>query len=92
MTYARRVDGSHAEVRDTLRRLGFTVEDTSRFGGGFPDLIACRCGRLYFVEVKTARGKLRASQVEFKQRWRDHYFVLRSTADVLRWAGVTERP
>jgi|TARA_R110002110_G_scaffold344363_2_gene554318 hypothetical protein len=35
-----------------LRRAGWAVHDTSRLGGGFPDLVAGRDGRVVLIEVK----------------------------------------
>jgi hypothetical protein len=52
MAYARKVDRNHSEIRDTLRALGWHVEDCSRVGGGFPDLIALKGKRVEFCEVK----------------------------------------
>lgn len=85
MTYARRTDSSHAEVRDTLRKLGYTVIDTSRFGGGFPDLVCWGPdARICFVEVKAARGRLRAAQEKFAASC-PRYVVLRSAEEAIRW-------
>lgn len=65
MRRAARIDGTHAEVVETLRKCGWTVHDTSRLGGGFPDVVASRAGIVRLVEIKTAKGKLRPLQVQF---------------------------
>ena len=52
MTWRRRVDRNHKEIRDGLRACGFDVWDCSRFGGGFPDLLVYAHGRLFLLEVK----------------------------------------
>jgi hypothetical protein len=45
------------------------VDDTSRFGGGFPDLVvADRYGRVWLVEVKTPSGRLTEAEVEYVLR------------------------
>jgi Holliday junction resolvase len=86
MTYARRTDSSHAEVRDTLRKLGYAVVDTSRAGSGFPDLVVCdREGRTVLVEVKARTGRLRASQERFRENWPGRYVVLRSAEEAVQW-------
>jgi hypothetical protein len=86
MTYARRTDLSHAEVRDTLRKLGYVVIDTSRVGGGFPDLMLCgHDGATVLVEVKAKTGKLRASQERFRENWPGRYVVLRSAEEAVQW-------
>jgi Holliday junction resolvase len=56
MTFARRVDGTHAEVMQALRACGWLVADTSRLRG-FVDLVAQKPGRTLLIEVKTATGK-----------------------------------
>lgn len=53
--YARRVDTTHAPVRDALRKVGATVLDTSRLGDSAPDLIVGWQGRTLAVEVKWNR-------------------------------------
>lgn len=49
---AARVDANHGAIRDALRACGWTVLDTSKYGHGFPDLLAVKDGRLEFIEVK----------------------------------------
>jgi hypothetical protein len=63
-----------------LRRFGYLVHHTrpatNRRGRwstplqgvpGFPDLIVARAGRVLYLELKSARGRLSADQ----ERWRD---------------------
>ena len=47
-----RVDANHADIVATLRACGWYVHDTSRLGGGFPDLVCARAGKVILVEVK----------------------------------------
>lgn len=61
----KRVDTTHAQIRDGLRDLHVTVYDASMFGRGFPDLVCGYRGRLVLLEVKTPGGKLRQSQIDF---------------------------
>lgn len=53
-----RVDANHAQVVQALRSCGWTVIDTSRLGGGFPDLVAARAGRIELIEVKDGKKPL----------------------------------
>lgn len=54
---AAKVDASHAEVRDGLRALGWSVLDTSAVGGGFPDLVVGVGGQLPpFAPPQLGRG------------------------------------
>lgn len=52
MSYRKRVDAKQGEIVSAFRRLGWYVHDTSRFGGGFPDVVCARGGQLILVEVK----------------------------------------
>lgn len=47
-----KVDANHAAVVQALRAAGWCVQDTSRLGGGFPDLVIAKGGRVELVEVK----------------------------------------
>jgi hypothetical protein len=90
--YAARTDQTHAEVRDALRRLGYTVIDCARVGGGFPDLMLCgHDGATVLVEVKAKTGKLRASQEKFRDNWPGRYVVLRSQDEAIQWAQDERR-
>ena len=57
---------------------GWLVIETSQpaavKGGliGVPDLILIKKGTVVFMEVKTATGKLRQSQIEFRDRIQQH--------------------
>jgi hypothetical protein len=86
--YACRVDGPHAEIRDTLRALGFSVLDLASVGRGCPDLLVCsRWTEPVLVEVKTRTGKLRATQEAFRATWPGQYVVLRSRDEAVEWAN-----
>ena len=63
MSHAKKVDRNHGEIRDALRALGWYVYDTSRLGGGFPDLVCAKNGRLVLVEVKDGTLKPSARQL-----------------------------
>jgi len=78
---------------ELLTLLGWVVVETSQAGpvirmAGLPDVLAWRNGITILLEMKTARGKLRRSQVEFSERIRPHltahlqYFVIRSVDDL----------
>ena len=63
--WARRVDRNHGEIREGLRKMGYTVWDTSRLGGGFPDLLVWDKRRLILVEVKMPGEKLTVDEETF---------------------------
>lgn len=66
-----RIDSTHVEVRDTLRKLGWIVHDCHTLGG-WVDLTAYQpsTGRYVLIEVKGPKGKERPSQAKLKaQGW-----------------------
>ena len=57
--------------------------------GGFPDLMGFKPenGKVYFIEVKTSKGKRRADQVRFAKNLRDKcaiYGVARSAGEAVK--------
>ena len=63
---AAKTDTYHAETRDTLRSLGYTVIDTARIGNGFPDLMVVDAdGFVTLIEVKSDGGSATESEVQF---------------------------
>lgn len=66
MRYAKRTDANHSEIRDGLRKCGYTVADYSRLGGGVPDLcVRVRDGVSLFLEVKVIGEKLTKAEEEW---------------------------
>lgn len=59
---------------------------------GFSDLIACKNGRIYFLEVKTFTGKPSEEQIRFLATMRDRYGcvaeIVRSVDDAVRAVGA----
>lgn len=78
--YARRVDANHGAIRDEFRRLlgEQRVEDTSRFGSPFHDLMLSMGSLLMSVEIKTETGKLTDAQ----ERGNLPYRLVRNLDDV----------
>lgn len=89
--YAKQVDRNHGPIRDGLRQLGFTVEDTSKIGQGFSDLVVKhpnKPGFFRFVEVKMPKEKLTKKEEEFQARWADEYIIAYEIEDVLEVFGM----
>lgn len=82
-----RSDGNTAPIVDAWRKAGATVELIGR-----PvDVLIGYHGRNFLAEIKTPRGKLRASQTAFLERWRGQVTIIRSVdeaLDLLRRAGA----
>ena len=67
MSYAKKVDANHGEIRDGLRALGYQVVDTSKHGAGFPDLIVINkeCSMVFLTEVKDGDVGFTKGEVKF---------------------------
>lgn len=77
-----RVDANHGEIRDALRKCGWLVMDTSACGGGVPDLLVWKPGRVLLVEVKVRKGTYTPAQKKaIDQGW--EFVTLRSVDDAL---------
>lgn len=71
MKRAARTDANHEAIRTALRGLQIHVEDTSRIGHGFPDLLACHRGHVVAIEVKDGSKPLSARALSaFEETWR----------------------
>ena len=88
-----RVDKAQAMITRALRLAGCSVQDLSGVGGGCPDLLAARNGRMWLSEVKNPAGpkggtsehgqSLNRLQVLWHQRWRADVHVVTSPLDVV---------
>ena len=88
--YARKVDGNHSDTVDALRKIGCSVIDLSRVGGGCPDLMVGYRGCTILMEVKNVRGrnKIEDSQRDWIATWRgDPVHVVRSPEQAVEVAG-----
>jgi hypothetical protein len=84
MSYARRVDGNHAEIRDGLRAAGYTVLDLSKAACGIPDILALsKCGASVFMEIKMPGEKLTDAERKFHAIYTGLCCVVFSLEDAL---------
>lgn len=74
-----RVDANAAAILSALEQAGASV-----YRGGPLDAILGFRGDTVLVEIKTATGKLRASQQAFLARWRGNAFVIRTIEEGLK--------
>lgn len=85
MRRAARRDSNEADIVDTLRRLGWSVECVSR--RGFPDLVCGRGGAggsVVLCEVKGRLGRLTPDQIAWRAAWRGPApILLRSIEDAV---------
>ena len=86
-----RADNNQEAIVNALRSVGATVEITSQQGNGFPDLVVGYMKRTHLIEIKNpdARGKLRATQEIFRDKWKgSDVHVVNNVDDALRTIGV----
>ena len=79
-----------------FRKFGCSVWDTSRMGGGFPDLLIGWSGVCALVEIKDgtkppSRRKLTPAEQEFKDTWKGGVHLVESLDDVLIVAARMKR-
>lgn len=86
MRRAARLDANHAEIKGAFEKLGFEVFDSSRVGGGFPDLVVFHQAtqRLMLVEVKTPKGRVKTTQERFREKF--PVVIARSVDDAIEAA------
>lgn len=52
-TYDKKKDRNHNDLAKGLKQAGYKVQDCSRFGSGFPDMVVVSpAGRVFLVEAK----------------------------------------
>lgn len=87
----RRTDANHATIVKALREVGAFVLDLHEVGGGCPDIAVLWGGRVLLVEIKTATGKLKPGQIEFRQLWGEAVVkVVRTVDEALDAIGAIE--
>lgn len=87
MRRAAKVDGNHSEIVKHLRQLGMSVADTSRLGGGFPDLVVSWRMVTILVEVKDpkqppSKRRLTEDEQRFHSGWKGQIAVVENAAEV----------
>jgi hypothetical protein len=86
-------DANHAEIAAALARLGPEPFDTTRVGGGFPDLIWPFQGQTVGFEVKRSDGSLTPAQERVFKEWRGGpLFLIRDAADLPEIIERIQRP
>ena len=75
-------DANHIEIVEKLRSIGAVVVDLAAVGKGVPDILVGFRGKTYLMEIKTAKGYVRATQEQFFRSWNGgHIAVVRSFDD-----------
>ena len=93
-----RTDDNHTDIKRALHRAYCTVADTSRLGGGFPDLVVWspHTKRNHLLEIKDgskspSRRKLTPMEDTFHMRWPGDCHVVSTEAEALKAVGVADK-
>ena len=90
MRWDAKTDANQAAIVQALRDAYCSVLPMHRLGQGAPDLAVGKNGNVYFLEVKTDKGKLTPAEQEFMDEWRGHYAIVRTADEALRAIGAIE--
>lgn len=64
-----KTDKNHMLIKNTFKKLGFSVFDARRVGQSFPDLVIAKNEINILVEIKSEKGKLSEGQKKFQDNW-----------------------
>ena len=91
--YAFATDANQPEIIRALRKAGALVEDTSKSGKGFPDLVVAFRGTVYLIEVKDgakipSARKLTKDQVIWHEKWAGYVSIAKNIDEALNVIGA----
>ena len=89
--YACKKDRNQNAIAAKFKKAGYSVADTSRLGGDFPDMIVARGGQTALIEIKAGRGSLSVGQKQFIETWKGQIYVCRSEIEALAIIHEMER-
>jgi hypothetical protein len=67
--FSSRQDKNHSAIVKDLTLLGYQVHEMKSVGGGFPDILVARHGRMCLMEIKTEDGGLNEKQKKWHSAW-----------------------
>ena len=79
----KKVDSNQAQIIADLKKIGVSVLNLSRVGGGCPDILVGWQGKNILIEIKTAKGDLNDLQIEFFKEWKGPKFVCKSINEII---------
>lgn len=83
----RRPDANQKAICTALKAVGARIFDLSGASKGIPDLcVLTPSKQIVFLEIKTAKGKLRETQIEIAKDW--PVKVVRNEAEALAAIGI----
>ncbi len=83
-----KVDANHVAITTALRRVGATVQSLANVGGGCPDLLVAKAGKVYLLEVKDGtrkpcERKLTPDEARWHATWAAPVYVVESVEQAL---------
>jgi hypothetical protein len=84
VSYARRTDANHGELKGYFERMGCSVLDLFRVGQGCPDMLVALHGFSVLVEAKVKGGELNPDQTRFHREWKGEICQATTLDDCLR--------
>ena len=81
--FKKKVDSNQAQIIADLKKIGVSVLNLSRVGGGCPDILVGWQGKNILIEIKTAKGDLNDLQIEFFKEWKGPKFVCKSINEII---------
>lgn len=86
--YANRTDDNHAKDIGEIEDAGFSVADTSAFGGGFPDIVVGGFCLNFLFEIKNPNRPpsariLTPAQIRFRDSWKGQYNIIECADEAL---------
>ena len=79
----KKVDSNQPQIIADLKKIGVSVLNLSRVGGGCPDILVGWQGKNILIEIKTAKGDLNDLQIEFFEQWKGQKFVCKSINEII---------
>lgn len=76
-------DANHDQVVAWFKGWGWGVEETWRFGHGFPDIVIHNPRVAVLVEIKNGPEPLTEPEERFRERYRGPYAIVRTSGDAL---------
>lgn len=92
MSHLAKKDANHDEIGDVLKMVCDAVEDTHRYGAGFPDWIALFRGTICLIEVKAPGGKLTPRELVFHAMFAgaENLHIVECAEEALEKIGATK--
>ena len=79
----KKTDANQKQIISDLKKIGVSVLNLSKVGNGCPDLLIGWQGKNILIEIKTAKGNLNDSQIEFFKEWKGSKFVCKSINEII---------